>query len=676
MPSQDFDVVIVGASIAGCTAATLFGRRGLRVLLIERASDPQAYKKVCTHFIQASANPVLRRLGVEDPMLRAGALRNYVETWSPYGWIPWPEGAEPGYNIRREVLDPMLRQLAVQTPGVTLWLGHSAQAVIEEHGRIAGVTVTSKQAGPREVRAKLVVAADGRQGKLGELAGVPAKHSSHGRLLYFAYYEGLKLPSGNASMAWWANPDAAYCFPNDAGKTVVAVMPTKDKLPAFRADIEGAFTAMVEALPHAPQLRAARRVSDFMGMLEMPNHSRPAAKRGMAFIGDAALTSDPLFGVGCGWAMQSAEWLADTVGPALAAHSPASELEPALQRYAKLHRAELGEHHKLIADASTGRRFNTLEQALFRGASRDDVIARGFVRFATRLIQPAQLLTPATLLRLASVNMRKSPRVHAPRSHGNSILDPKRPVVLQKFLPAWGLPDISPFCFKVEVYLKLAGIPYTTVLGDSRKAPKGKLPVLLEGERTLADSSAILDYLERSRGKRMDAFLTVRQTAIATAVKAMLEEQLYFVIVYQRWHEARNWDLYKSVFSELARQLGIPHALQGLIVPQIRKQMLAALRGQGFGRHTPEEITAIGIRTLDAVSTLCTGPFFFGAEPSTLDATVYAFLESIRGAPFEGPLVEHLRADPKLMSYCDHMQRIFQARAPAHSQETIASFAS
>lgn len=55
------------------------------------------------------------------------------------------------------------------------------------------------------------------------------------------------------------------------------------------------------------------------------------------------------------------------------------------------------------------------------------------------------------------------------------------PVTLQRYLPGWDLLDICPFCFKVEVYLKLAEIPYTTVLGDPRKAPKRKLPVLLDG---------------------------------------------------------------------------------------------------------------------------------------------------------------------------------------------------
>ena len=43
-----------------------------------------------------------------------------------------------------------------------------------------------------------------------------------------------------------------------------------------------------------------------LGKLDLPNVIRPAARPGVAFVGDAALASDPLWGVGCGWAFQSA----------------------------------------------------------------------------------------------------------------------------------------------------------------------------------------------------------------------------------------------------------------------------------------------------------------------------------------------------------------------------------
>ena len=61
---HEYDVAIVGASLAGCTAATFLGRAGARVALIESHADPASYKRMCTHVIQASASPTLARLGI------------------------------------------------------------------------------------------------------------------------------------------------------------------------------------------------------------------------------------------------------------------------------------------------------------------------------------------------------------------------------------------------------------------------------------------------------------------------------------------------------------------------------------------------------------------------------------------------------------------------------------
>lgn len=59
----DYDVAIVGASTAGCTAARLFALRGARVALIEARPAMDAHKTVCTHFIRSSATPTIERLG-------------------------------------------------------------------------------------------------------------------------------------------------------------------------------------------------------------------------------------------------------------------------------------------------------------------------------------------------------------------------------------------------------------------------------------------------------------------------------------------------------------------------------------------------------------------------------------------------------------------------------------
>ena len=123
----------------------------------------------------------------------------------------------------------------------------------------------------------------------------------------------------------------------------------------------------------------------------------------MVFVGDAAQASDPLFGVGCGWAFQSADWLAEEVGPALL-HGSDRELNRALGAYARRHRRELGAHHWLISDYSSGRSFSPIEKLIYSAAARDAELAGRVEDFATRSIGgiagTRRMIARAALVRL------------------------------------------------------------------------------------------------------------------------------------------------------------------------------------------------------------------------------------------------------------------------------------
>src|SRR5690242_16874665 len=183
MPSAErqYDVAIVGASIAGATAAILFSRLGLRIALIERNPELNAYKRLCTHFILASAVPTIRRLDLAAPIERAGAIRNSAEFWTRWGWIRPPRGADSpcGYSIRREKLDPLLRQIAINSPGVEYFPGEAADSLIVQDGRIAGVGLRRADGGGRELNVRLVVGADGKNSAVGRLSGLPCRSEEH-----------------------------------------------------------------------------------------------------------------------------------------------------------------------------------------------------------------------------------------------------------------------------------------------------------------------------------------------------------------------------------------------------------------------------------------------------------------------------------------------------------------
>ena len=144
------DVVIAGGSVAGTALATLLGRQDVRVTVLEKSPKPEHYKVTCTHFIQAGATPVFARLGLTETMENAGAIRNGLDIFTPGGgWYSMPDDAH-GYSLRREKLDPMLRELAARTPNVEVRQGVTVTALTRDAtGRPSGLrgrTPAQKQA--------------------------------------------------------------------------------------------------------------------------------------------------------------------------------------------------------------------------------------------------------------------------------------------------------------------------------------------------------------------------------------------------------------------------------------------------------------------------------------------------------------------------------------------------
>jgi 2-polyprenyl-6-methoxyphenol hydroxylase-like FAD-dependent oxidoreductase len=401
---KSYDAVIVGGSLAGCATATMLGRAGARVAVLEKSPDPATYKRICSHFIQASAVPTLERLDLVEPMMAAGALRSRFNARVPWGWIEAPPAtAAMAINLRREKLDPMVREMAASTPGVELLLGQTVTELRHEDDAVRGVVAHDRDGVETVFEAPLTIGADGRDSRIAKLSGVKVKSYPHGRFAYGGYFEGVPPTRGDSTTAavWMMDPDWAAAFPTDDGLLFCAAMATMDRLPAFREDPEAALLAYFDEVPEGPSLRAGRVIADpgVMGKIDMTNRMRTPTASGLALIGDAALATDPLFGVGCGWAFESAEWLADAVAPALRGEEG---LETGLRRYRRKHSRHLRGHARMIHDYATGRKMQPPERLLFSGAARDPRAAKVFDSFGARQIGAGRMMATGIPLAVAA----------------------------------------------------------------------------------------------------------------------------------------------------------------------------------------------------------------------------------------------------------------------------------
>lgn len=414
---EEYDVVIVGASIAGCSAAMLYGRAGLRVALVERNRNLASYKAMCGHLILGGAHATLQRLGVWELMLERGAEAARTAVWTGAGWVQPADTSEvpPVISLRRKKLDPLLRELAAATPGVDLFMGHAVTGLIEEGGgRVSGVHATA-DGQEHEVRARLVVAADGHRSPVARLAGVPENVAPNQRFLWWAYYRDVDdRPIGTARV-WVAGPDVAVVVPAGDGLTLVGAFPSKARLGEFAEDRARAIERLVMALPDAPDLSRAERVTNASGTNECKFVRRhPTPRPGLALIGDAAMTSDPVPAVGCSWAFRTAEWLADATVPALAA---GADLRGAMRTYRRRRRF-VDRYDGLARQDARALPPNPIQRAILDAAPHDAEIAQRFALFGSRAAPASVLVNPRTAARAIRI-ARAHRKLHLPNAGGS-----------------------------------------------------------------------------------------------------------------------------------------------------------------------------------------------------------------------------------------------------------------
>ncbi len=229
-------------------------------------------------------------------------------------------------------------------------------------------------------------------------------------------------------------------------------------------------------------------------------------------------------------------------------------------------------------------------------------------------------------------------------------------ITLYQFHRIWGLPNASPYCMKLETYLRMTKLAYKVkYINNPRQAPKGKLPYIQIEDSLYADSELIIDELKKRFGNSLDEELTTEQKALAHLIDATLSERMYWIIVYWRWQDVEGWTRVKEDF--FAKLPSLPR----LLVPYlIRKKMLEALYTQGMGRHTRDEIIHLGQKTIEALAELLgSNMYFLGDKPSSIDASAFAFIANVLMTPIENPLQELLQTKENLTSYCERMRSTY-----------------
>lgn len=172
--AYDFDVIVIGGGVAGSVCAHQLAKAGHEVLLIERGVEPGSKNLSGGVFYCRIMQELFPNFLAEAPVERR-VTRNCLSFLNRTSFVNvdyWDASlAEPAnaVTVLRAKLDPWLAAQA-EDAGVTVMPGVKVDGLLRDGGRTVGV-----RAGEDELRARVVVAADGINSFIAGDAGLRAK---------------------------------------------------------------------------------------------------------------------------------------------------------------------------------------------------------------------------------------------------------------------------------------------------------------------------------------------------------------------------------------------------------------------------------------------------------------------------------------------------------------------
>lgn len=402
------EVVVVGAGVAGAATAILLAKLGMRVLLVDRRRDIDDYKGLCTHFVQPLANSVFKDMGLTRLLTPAYSIRTKASFRIPGGEIDLDGGYsnDPvtayAHNLERRVLDPEMRREALAL-GVVFAPGVSVCAVERREGDFI-LTLASEE-GTQQVVCRFLIAADGRNSVMARLLGVPATTLPNDRAAYFCHCSGIGAPSQNRSIFVLENQEMSFLYPLIGARTLLSVYVRKERWDRWGSGAEVFAPLLRQFASQLPYLdfSGARLESRVFGYKKYDNQVRPPVTNGVAFVGDASISVDPMSGVGCSFALKSARLLVDAV----IAHF--DDTNAATSVYAESHTAFFSAHVTGIAADSLLTKTEKSVADSFGVILRDKKLQERYLALTARLITPEAFQRSY----LASVARAKSNRSRA-----------------------------------------------------------------------------------------------------------------------------------------------------------------------------------------------------------------------------------------------------------------------
>jgi flavin-dependent dehydrogenase len=392
-----YDVIVVGARVAGSATAMLLARHGMKVLAVDRANFPS--DTLSTHQVQVPGVARLARWGVLDAVLVAGTPptrsvrfdQGQVTFSAP---MPACDGVDMMCSPRRTLLDNVLVE-AARAAGAEVRESFIAEDLLVVDGKVTGVRGRLKGGPAVTEHARLVVGADGKHSMVAKAVGAPRYRVRPPlTLAYYTYWADVAMDGGEI----YSRPGYAIgAWPTGDGLVMTYLAWPVVRHAAFRRDVEGSFLRSLDGVGLGERVRSGRRAERFRGTPDLPGYFRKPYGPGWALVGDAGLVMDPITGQGITDAFRDAELLTEAITAGFGGKLP---LARALARYQRARDRAAKPMYDFTAQLASLAPPSPAEIALFEALAASQEDANLFIAALTGTTPLRQFMSPRNMIHL------------------------------------------------------------------------------------------------------------------------------------------------------------------------------------------------------------------------------------------------------------------------------------
>ena len=325
----DAEVIIVGGGPAGSSTAFFLAQHGVDVLVLDKARFPR--DKACSEYLSPQASRILEAMGALHEVETSGAAQLAgMRVHAPNGATIHGEFAsdhgfrgyrDRGLAVRRTVLDAILLERA-RAAGASVEENVRVVDLVKENGRVTGV-VRSSAGGQQEIRAPLVIGADGLRSVVGRRLGLIRRAGWPRRIALVTHYSGVE---GISDFGEMHVDRGGYCGVAPVGNglfNVAVVVPVSRAAEVAVDRTEFLESWLAEREPLAKLFRNATRETPVRATGPFATSAKRTWSPGAALVGDAADFFDPFTGEGIYSALRGGELLASRAAESVRADSQA-----------------------------------------------------------------------------------------------------------------------------------------------------------------------------------------------------------------------------------------------------------------------------------------------------------------------------------------------------------------